>query len=55
MHNNGNGENAVSVPAALVKQLQNMTTKGGNSMQFAPGTAPPAPSPRPQQEVRAED
>ncbi|MDP1696650.1 MAG: hypothetical protein U1A73_00215 [Pseudomonas sp.] len=53
MHNNGNGENAVSVPAGLVEQLQNLTTKGENSMQFAPGM--PNPSPRPQQEVRAED
>lgn len=50
MHSNGNGENGVSVPAGLVEQLQQMTTKGGDSRQFAPETMPPGPSPRPQTE-----
>jgi hypothetical protein len=45
MHSNGNGENEVSVPAALGEQLQNLTTKSGDNMQFAPGA--PNPTPRP--------
>lgn len=53
MHNNGNGKNGVSVPAALVEQLQSMTSKGENSMQFAPGA--PDPTPRPAQEERIEE
>ena len=57
MHSTDNGENGVSVPAALLTQLQNLTTKGGNSGQFAPGTAPPGPTPRPvpNQDIRADD
>ncbi len=58
MHSNGNGENGVSVPTGLVEQLQQMTTKGGDSRQFAPETMPPGPSPQPQiqdQSRRADD
>ncbi|MGD9585013.1 MAG: hypothetical protein AB7V26_15275 [Lysobacterales bacterium] len=46
MHSNGNGENGVAVPAGLVEQLQNMASKGEDSMQCAPGA--PGPTPQPQ-------
>lgn len=56
MHNNGNGEKLVSVPAGLVRQLQNMTSKGGNGMQSAPGAPSPTPRPvSPTMDSRAED
>lgn len=47
MRNDDHGEKLITVPAALVEQLQNMATRGSDAMQCAPGMPNPNPTPRP--------